>query len=163
MTLWSNFSINPNSNFRRWTLTRFILLLGASQGNKFCSQRCVSCIIVSIISDYRLNTVTSVAEYVTTKVVKQPWLLKPCCAERLKFDKRMPCLFMLEFQGDKILSLCSKSYICVSAKERKLAHKGVNAKLNNLHFIHYENVLTGSTQIMTTNKGIRVWGETIIT
>ena len=91
------------------------------------------------------------------------WKLKPCCTDRLKLDKRTPSLFKLEFQGDKILSLCSKSYICVGSDKCKMAHKGVNARQNNLRFKHYENVLAASTQIATTNKGIRVWDKTVTT
>ena len=73
-----------------------------------------------------------IEDYVTTKVAGRDWQLKPCCADRLKFDKRTPGLFKLEFQGDKILSLCSKSYICVDGEKRKMAHKGVNARQNDL-------------------------------
>ena len=51
-------------------------------------------------------------DYVTTKVAGKEWFIKPCCDDRLKYDKRTPGLFKLEFQGDKILSLCSKSYMC---------------------------------------------------
>ena len=104
-----------------------------------------------------------IADYVATKVAGRFWKLKPCCAELLRFDKRTPVLFKLEFQGDKILSLCSKSYICVGGNKRKLAHKRVNARQNNLRFNHYENVLAASTQIAMTNKGIRVWDKTVAT
>jgi hypothetical protein len=98
-------------------------------------------------------------EYVTTKVAKGEWELKPCCDDRLKFDKRTPGLFKLEFQGDKILSLCSKSYICVDGEQTKKAHKGVNGRQNDLLFKHYEQVLTDSTQLAATNRGIRVWDD----
>ena len=83
--------------------------------------------------------------------------------ERRQFDKRTPGLFKLEFQGDKILSLCSKSYICVDAGYSKKAHKGVNGRQNDLRFKHYESVLASSTQITTTNRGIRVWDKTVTT
>ena len=104
-----------------------------------------------------------IADYVTTKVAGRFQKLKPCCAEQLRFDKRTPGLFKLEFQGDKILSLCSKSYICVDGEKRKMAHKGVNTRQNDLRFKHYENVLAASTQIATTNKGIRDWGKNVTT
>ena len=56
-----------------------------------------------------------IAAYITAKVANQPWILKPCCTKRLKFDKRTPGLFKLEFQGEGIASFCSKSYISVSS------------------------------------------------
>ena len=104
-----------------------------------------------------------VDDYVTTKLAKQFWKLKPCCAARLNFDKLTPGLFKLEFQWEKILLLCSKSYICVDGKRRKMAHKGVNASQNDLRFKHYEHVLASSSQLATTNKGIRVWNKTVTT
>ena len=67
-----------------------------------------------------------IEDYVTTKVTGRDWQFKPCCAERLRFDKRTPGLFKLEFQGEKVLSLCSKLYICVNEGECKMARKGVN-------------------------------------
>ena len=70
-------------------------------------------------------------------------------------------MFKLEFQGDNILLLCSKSYICVGDNKCKLAQKGVNASQNNLRFNHYENVLATSTQIATTNKGKGFWDKTV--
>ena len=57
-----------------------------------------------------------ICEYVGTK---------GCSNTKLKFDKHTPDLFKLEFQGEAILPLCSKSYICVSSFVNKLAHKGV--------------------------------------
>ena len=51
----------------------------------------------------------------------------PCCAKWLKFDKRTLSLFKLEFKGEGIVLLCSKSYISVSSIGNKLVHKGVNA------------------------------------
>ena len=44
-----------------------------------------------------------------------------------------------------------------------MAHKGVNARQNDLQFKHYENVIASSSQIATTNKGIRVWNKTVTT
>ena len=44
-----------------------------------------------------------------------------------------------------------------------MAHKGVNGKQNDLRFKHYESVLASSTQIATTNRGIRVWDKTVTT
>ena len=102
-------------------------------------------------------------EYVTTKVTGKDWHKKPCCDDRFNYDKRTPGLFKLEFQGDKILALCSKSYICVDGDESKMAHKGVNGKQNNLQFTNYENVLESSSQLATTNRGIRVWQKNVTT
>ena len=102
-------------------------------------------------------------DYITLKLAKKPWKLNPCCLKRRDFDKRTPGLFKLEFQGEKILSLCSKSYICVDGTQCKKAHKGLNARQNDLRFNHYEQVLDSSSQLATTNNGIRVWQKTVNT
>ena len=104
-----------------------------------------------------------IADYVATKVAGHFWKIKPCCAERLRFEKRTPGSFKFEFQGNKILLLCSKSYIYIDGEKRKMAHKRVNARQNDLHFKHLENVLAPSTQIAMTNKGIRLWDKTVMT
>ena len=82
---------------------------------------------------------------------------------RLKFDIRTPGLFKLEFQGEGIVSLRSKSYICVSLIGNKLAHKGVKAAQTPLCLANYLKVLQGATQIAATNKGIWVWNKAVTT
>jgi hypothetical protein len=36
-----------------------------------------------------------------------------------KFDKRTPGLFKLEYEGDEMIGLCSKSYVVANSKETK--------------------------------------------
>ena len=38
-----------------------------------------------------------------------------CCRKRQAFDKRTPGLFKLEYKGDGIVALCSKTYCCFGA------------------------------------------------
>jgi hypothetical protein len=101
--------------------------------------------------------------YVTHKSTNKPWKLNQCCLKRQAFDKRTPGLFKLEFKGEKILSLCSKSYICVDGSQSKMAHKGVNGNQNDLRFNHYEHVLDSCSRIATINRGMRVWGKKVNT
>ena len=93
-------------------------------------------------------------DYVSCKVNGDEWKMKPCCQNRLKFDKRTPGLFKLEFQGDSIIALCSKAYICVNDSQTKIAHKGVSTAQNNFRFNHYKKVLHDSTQMVTCNTDI---------
>ena len=39
------------------------------------------------------------------------WFPRNCCTKHERYDKRTPGLFKIEFQGDKIVGLCSKTYI----------------------------------------------------
>ena len=50
--------------------------------------------------DHRIN------DYMSCKVNGDERKIKLCCQDRLKFDKRTPGLFKLEFQGSSIVALC---------------------------------------------------------
>lgn len=39
------------------------------------------------------------------------WFPRTCCTKHAKYDKRTPGLFKLEYQGDEMIGLCSKTYI----------------------------------------------------
>lgn len=39
------------------------------------------------------------------------WFPRTCCSKHAKYDKRTPGLFKLEYQGDEMIELCSKTYI----------------------------------------------------
>ncbi len=39
------------------------------------------------------------------------WFPRTCCSKHAKYDKRTPGLFKLEYQGDEMIGLCSKTYI----------------------------------------------------
>ncbi|XP_053391895.1 uncharacterized protein LOC128554634 [Mercenaria mercenaria] len=54
------------------------------------------------------------------------WFPRTCCSKHAKFDKRTPALFKLEYQGDEMIGLCSKTYIVrkeqtVSASSARVA------------------------------------------
>ena len=44
------------------------------------------------------------------------WFPRTCCTKHAKFDKRTPGLFKLEYKGDEMIGLCSKTYIVRSTK-----------------------------------------------
>ena len=44
------------------------------------------------------------------------WFPRTCCAKHAKFDKRTPGLFKLEYQGQEMIGLCSKTYIVRKTK-----------------------------------------------
>ena len=68
---------------------------------------------------------------------------RTCCQQFYLYDKKTPGKFKLEFEGDKMIALYSKSYI-VSFKEtgqNKLSSKGLSHKQNNLLFQSYLDTL----------------------
>ena len=61
---------------------------------------------------------------------KHNWFPRTDTEENIAFDKRKPGLFKVEFEGDGIVALCSKSYFCWSDKKNKFSCKGVNKRTN---------------------------------
>ena len=39
------------------------------------------------------------------------WFPRTCCSKHIKYDKRTPGLFKVEYEGDVMIGLCSKTYI----------------------------------------------------
>ena len=78
------------------------------------------------------------------------WFPRTCCPKHAKFDKRTPGLFKLEYQGQEMIGLCSKTYIVRKTKvirpsstqitARGVLHKarGLKTKLRRLqsHRVH---------------------------
>ena len=103
-------------------------------------------------------------EFVTFKCNGQLWVPRSCCADRLEFDKRTPGLFKLEYQGDGMIALCSKTYYCFGGlKGPKTATKGLSKALNDLTKETYKNVLDTKTSGGGVNRGFRVHGSAVHT
>jgi hypothetical protein len=42
---------------------------------------------------------------------KDHWFPRTCCEQHAKYDKRTPGLFKIEYEGEVMIGLCSKTYI----------------------------------------------------
>ena len=102
------------------------------------------------------------ADFVRCRITQKPWTPLPCCLQRQAFDKRTPGLFKLEYKGDGIVALCSKTYYCFGAKD-KLSCKGLSKRLNNLTKDNYQNVLQTQIGGGGVNKSFRTDGRTMHT
>ena len=91
------------------------------------------------------------------------WVQPPCCAQQAAFDKRTPGLFKVEYQGDGIVALCSKTYYCYGKDKDKLSCKGLNKKTNQLNKDIYLNVLASKQPAGGINHGFRTDGKTMFT
>jgi hypothetical protein len=100
------------------------------------------------------------------------WFPRTCCREHASYDKRTPGLFKLEYQGDEMISLCSKTYIVRSMKtvdlsttvdEYKFSSKGVSKKLINDPMTKFRNVLSTSKPQSGINRGFRVRNNGVCT
>ena len=68
------------------------------------------------------------------------WFQRTDTAEHEAYDERTPGLFKVEWGGERIIGLCSKTYYCFGAKD-KFSCKGVNKKTNEINKDKYLNVL----------------------
>lgn len=82
--------------------------------------------------------------------------------EEYNYDMRTPGLFKIEWQGDKMISLCSKTYVAVNselddaAKDKmKLSCKGLSKRTNKLLYDHYDQVLKTGESYTGVNCGFR--------
>ena len=83
---------------------------------------------------------------------------RTCCQQFYLYDKKTPGKFKLEFEGDKMIALYSKSYI-VSFKEtgqNKLSSKGLSHKQNNLLFQNYLDTMLSKKSQRGQNIGFRL-------
>ncbi|KXJ22829.1 Zinc finger and SCAN domain-containing protein 22 [Exaiptasia diaphana] len=68
------------------------------------------------------------------------WFPRTDTAEHRAYDKRTPGLFKVEWEGQGIIGLCSKTYYCFGSSD-KFSCKGVNKKCNEITKDKYLNVL----------------------
>ena len=92
--------------------------------------------------------------WIATRISDRVWEPQPCCIARQKFDKRTPGLFKEEWCGDGIISLCSKTYFCFGATNKK-SSKGLNRKQNELDKESYLNVLRSKKAGSGANRGFQ--------
>jgi len=97
---------------------------------------------------------------------KHNWFPRTDTIENAKYDKRTPGLFKVEFEGDGMVALCSKTYYvwksCEDTQQQKqkqnykVSSKGLQKKRNReiLSKDKYLQCLSGET-INATNKGFR--------
>ncbi|XP_072022325.1 uncharacterized protein [Amphiura filiformis] len=93
---------------------------------------------------------------------KHTWLPRTDTVEHYQYDKRTPGLFKLEWEGDGIVALCSKTWYGFGSKD-KFSCKGANKKNNIINKEKYLHVLTERKAGSATNRGFRVKENQILT
>ena len=96
---------------------------------------------------------------------KHNWFVTPLAPQ----GKHTPGLFKVELKGDKIISLCSKSY-CMesfatssSPGQVKFSMKGVNKKQFKNPMPHYKHVLSTKENFRACNQSIRAKDQSMAT
>ena len=96
---------------------------------------------------------------------KHNWFVTPLAPQ----GKRTPGFFKVEFKGDKMIGVCSKSYCAERFDEGedrgevKFSMKGVNKGQFKNPMIHYELVLTSIENFRACNSGIHSKDQTMAT
>ena len=93
------------------------------------------------------------------KLQEMAWVQPPCCAQQAAFDKRTPGLFKVEYQGEGIIALCSKTYFCFGGEKDKISCKGLNKQLNKLKKENNLDVLQTKKVGGGINRGFRTDGK----
>ena len=106
--------------------------------------------------------------YIDTKLSGQAWKLGkdscPACLDTQTRLKRRPGLFKIEWRGNGIIALCSKTYYCFGEdKGDKSATKGLDKRQNQLSKDRFLNVLRTGTSGGGTNTTFRTDGVSVYT
>ena len=91
-----------------------------------------------------------------------------------KWSGRTPGLFKKEFEGERMIALCSKCYYAehltttsknnqeVEVKKKKLSSKGMSKRQNEINWQRFKAALNGNKD-MATNRGFRMRDGNMIT
>jgi hypothetical protein len=85
------------------------------------------------------------------------------CSDRKRYEKRTPGLFKLEYEGDGMVSLCSKSYHCFGDNDPKTSTKGLSKNHNTLDKDTFMQVLTTKIPGGGINTGFRALNNGVYT
>ena len=99
------------------------------------------------------------AAFIATKISgATPWVSKgSCCDAKALSDKRTPGLFKVEWAGEGMVALCSKTYYGWGATTGdKLSCKGVSKRLNHYHRDTFLDVLNTKEVIPGKNIGFKL-------
>ena len=81
-----------------------------------------------------------------------------------KWSGRTPGLFKKEFEGERMIALCSKCYYTEDgkAKKKKLSSKGMSKRQNEINWQRFKAALEGNKD-MATNRGFRMRDGNMVT
>ena len=101
-------------------------------------------------------------------IFKQDWdghLKYDCCKKKFDYDKRTPGLFKTEFKGTQMISLNSKTYICLDqiSNDVKISCKGLIKKQNTINVEDFKKVLDVKENYVGTNITFKKTNQGLVT
>ncbi|XP_072170299.1 uncharacterized protein [Diadema setosum] len=92
------------------------------------------------------------------------WLPRDDTQEHARYDKQTPGLFKVEWVGDGIIGLCSKTYYCFKDGDGdKYSCKGINKRQNDISKQLYLDVLQKGEAASRTNRGFIIKNNVVFT
>ena len=92
------------------------------------------------------------------------WFPRRCCQRHLALDGRHLGTYKCEWQGIKMVSLCSKSYIIEDADgNKKISCKGLSKRILKNPMEKFQIALHNKTTIDSNNVGFRIRKSDIYT
>lgn len=121
----------------------------------------------SILPEMKAEFQSSLLDHCNDNYVltEDSWFARTCCKKHNQFDSRTPGIMKEEWRGNKMICLCSKSYVAVCQQEGtiKFSLKGVNKRNFVDPTCTFEKVLRTQETQMSINRGIRLRGNTLFT
>ncbi|XP_038059915.1 uncharacterized protein LOC119730920 [Patiria miniata] len=93
---------------------------------------------------------------------KSSWFPRDDTPDHRAYDKRTPGLFKVEWAGDGIVALCSKTYYCFGEKDKAVC-KGLNKKTNDITKMNYLEALENQRAGEGVNRGFRMRSDGMYT
>ena len=112
------------------------------------------------------------SDFIRKKINNLDWKMKKCCLQRNIYDQRSPGLFKIEYEGDAMIALAPKTYICSSYEtsiddektgRKKTSTKGLNKKLNDFTTTDFIASLNEKKARSGINKGFKIKNHRIFT
>lgn len=91
------------------------------------------------------------------------WFPRECCVKHMHMDKRTPGLFKVEFEGQEMIALCSKTYMVQGETEIKFSCKGLNKRMITDPAAVFKRVLLDQESGVGINVGFRQRNNTMFT
>ena len=83
------------------------------------------------------------------------WFPRTCCDQHKLYDKRTPGLMKLEYEGELMIGLCSKTYMIRNGDDVKFSSKGISKqKVKDPEHI-FKTVIETQVPATGVNKGFR--------
>ena len=130
--------------------------------DKYFDQRDYELIQMDTDSFYMAISADTLEAIVRPELRRQYEINKPKWLAWDKYSGRTPGLFKMEFEGDRMMALCSKCYYTENTKtnKSKFSTKGMSHRYNTIDWARFKNALDSSIDVEHASENID-WAQNI--